>query len=152
VSNFAQANTSATGGMLPTYFNSSTGEIAEPYKSRQICRTHSSIAHLVIDWLAPGAMADSGHEYLLKLYLLTGRSDMTSLQMCKSEPSGSFFSPLTYPLIPDLRFTTETIDNLIYLSPTRELMYVTDVNHEERVPTHSFQHLSTFIVRYLHIW
>jgi hypothetical protein len=31
-------------------------------------------------------MADSAHEYLLKYYLLTGREDKTSLEMCEFFP------------------------------------------------------------------
>ena len=31
-----------------------------------------------------GAAADSGHEYLLKQYLLTGKDDLANLEMCTS--------------------------------------------------------------------
>lgn len=32
--------------------------------------------------LTVGGQADSAHEYLLKQYLLTGRTDKTALEMC----------------------------------------------------------------------
>lgn len=34
------------------------------------------------DRLSVGAQADSAHEYLLKQYLLTAKTDKTSLEMC----------------------------------------------------------------------
>ena len=34
------------------------------------------------DILSVGAMADSGHEYLLKYYLLTARTDTAALDLC----------------------------------------------------------------------
>ena len=37
-----------------------------------------------LDQLSVGAQADSAHEYLLKLYLLTGKTDKASLEMCTS--------------------------------------------------------------------
>ena len=33
--------------------------------------------------LAVGGEADSAHEYLLKQFLLTGKTDKTALEMCK---------------------------------------------------------------------
>lgn len=58
-----RANLSQTGGMLPTYFNLNTGQ---PVDSR----------------LSVGGMADSGHEYLIKQYLMTAKTDKTVLEMC----------------------------------------------------------------------
>jgi hypothetical protein len=42
--------------------------------------------------------------------------------------------------------TTEVISSLLYLSPSRDLLYVTDVEGPLRTPTHVFEHLSTFAV------
>jgi len=51
--------------------------------------------------------------------------------------------------IPDIRATTNIITNLLYLSPTRHLLYVTDTissTFERRgSPTHVFEHLSCFL-------
>lgn len=33
--------------------------------------------------MSVGAAADSAHEYLLKQYLLTGKTDKVNLEMCK---------------------------------------------------------------------
>lgn len=38
--------------------------------------------NLILEHLSVGAQADSTHEYLLKLYLLTGKTDKVSLEMC----------------------------------------------------------------------
>jgi hypothetical protein len=46
-----------------------------------------------LDHLSVGAQADSAHEYLLKLYLLTGKTDKASLEMCTSigDPIGLLY-------------------------------------------------------------
>ncbi|KIK61619.1 glycoside hydrolase family 47 protein [Collybiopsis luxurians FD-317 M1] len=80
--------------------------------------------------LSVGAQADSTHEYLLKQYLLTAQTDRANLEMY-------------------LRATTHIITNLLFLSPKRHLLYVTDttlstVEHRAR-PTHRFEHLSCFL-------
>ncbi|KDR80608.1 hypothetical protein GALMADRAFT_240949 [Galerina marginata CBS 339.88] len=105
------ANLTNTAGMFPLKWNITSGE---PH------HYHLSV----------GAQTDSAHEYLLKLYLLTGKSDKASLEMY-------------------LRATTYIISNLLYLSPTRKLLYVTDSTtptfdrHEP--PSHIFEHLSCFL-------
>ncbi|KAE9399903.1 glycoside hydrolase family 47 protein [Gymnopus androsaceus JB14] len=80
--------------------------------------------------LSVGAQADSTHEYLLKQYLLTAKTDKASLIMY-------------------LRATTHIITNLLFLSPKRHLLYVTDTvlsteEHRAR-PSHIFEHLSCFL-------
>ncbi len=55
----------------------------------------------------------------------------------------SFSSPA------DIRATTHIINNLLYLSPTRNLLYVTDtdmptIDHGNS-PSHTFEHLSCFL-------
>ena len=49
-----------------------------------------------VESLRVGGLADSGHEYLLKQYLQTGKSDKTLLEMCTLP---SLFLSLR-PLIP----------------------------------------------------
>ncbi|PFH51966.1 glycoside hydrolase family 47 protein [Amanita thiersii Skay4041] len=80
--------------------------------------------------LSVGAQADSAHEYLLKHYLMTAKGDKKSLEMY-------------------IRATTHIITDLLYLSPTRHLLYVTDTTHptnESRASaSHLFEHLSCFL-------
>ena len=72
-----RANLSQLGGMMPTYFNLNTGQ---PVDSR----------------LSVGAMADSGHEYLIKQYLQTARTDKTVLEMCSYTDSPLDLLSLTF--------------------------------------------------------
>jgi hypothetical protein len=44
-----------------------------------------------------------------------------------------------------LRFTTEVIADLLYVSPYRKMLYVTDVRSLAIKPAHMFEHLSSFI-------
>ncbi|KAF9561220.1 glycoside hydrolase family 47 protein [Agrocybe pediades] len=108
---FASADLKHTAGMLPVQWNITDGTPSDKH-------------------LSVGAQADSTHEYLLKLYLLTGKTDKTSLEMY-------------------LRATTYIITNLLYLSPTRNLLYVTDTTAStfghSKMPTHIFEHLSCFL-------
>ncbi|TBU30171.1 seven-hairpin glycosidase [Dichomitus squalens] len=71
-----------------------------------------------------GAFADSAHEYLLKQYLLTGQSESKALDLY-------------------LRDASAILRNLLYVSPTRGLLYVTDAH--QGAPTHTFEHLSCFL-------
>lgn len=94
-----------------------------------------------------GGRADSAHEYLLKQYLLTAKTDKTSLEMCASPP------PLVHIIRTevgtDLRTTTHILSNLLYVSPKRGLLYVTDVStptHEHAGrPSHKMEHLACFL-------
>lgn len=43
---------------------------------------------------------------------------------------------------PDIKSATGAINSLIYLSPTRNILYITDTY--KGVPTHTFEHLSCF--------
>ncbi|KAG6909347.1 hypothetical protein DXG01_000947 [Tephrocybe rancida] len=107
---FKNANLKRTSGMLPVEWNLTS---AEPLG-----------AHISV-----GAQADSAHEYLLKQYLMTAKTDKTSLKMY-------------------LRATTHIITKLLYLSPTRHLLYVTDEAMDKTgnaYPTHTFEHLSCFL-------
>ncbi|CAK5269755.1 unnamed protein product [Mycena citricolor] len=71
-----------------------------------------------------GAYADSAHEYLLKQWLLTSQSEPKARTMY-------------------LDAVQAIIDNLLYLTPNRELLYVTDTNGG--VPSWKFEHLSCFL-------
>jgi len=115
-----------TNGMFPTQWNTQTG-------------TPSNTQFSV------GAFADSGHEYLLKQWLMTSRSE---------------------PKIRDLylQASKSIIETLLYVTPDREILYVTDVDlrrtqsrakgkdiveDTESVvtahPSGSFEHLSCFL-------
>ncbi|KAF9054465.1 glycoside hydrolase family 47 protein [Panaeolus papilionaceus] len=110
---FKTTDLKATGGMLPVQW-----DIGKPGTMNGRC--HISV----------GAQADSAHEYLLKLYLLTGKTDKDSLELY-------------------LRATTRIITDLLYLSPTRHLLYVTDKwttsSYQDAYPSNTLEHLSCFL-------
>lgn len=108
------------------------------------------------DRYSVGAQADSAYEYLLKQWLMTGKTEGRFLDMCKSSivakyPSGCniFGDLLTYGMvfhrITDLRSADAIIENILYLSPTRQLLYATDIFRPSLQPVHDFQHLSCFL-------
>ncbi|KAF8336420.1 glycoside hydrolase [Cantharellus anzutake] len=70
-----------------------------------------------------GGMADSAYEYLLKGYLLSGKSEKRLLDMYLKSVEG-------------------TINNMLFLSPTRDLLYVTAMDAGR--PHHQFEHLACF--------
>ncbi|KAG6890086.1 hypothetical protein C0995_012035 [Termitomyces sp. Mi166 len=74
-----------------------------------------------------GAYADSAHEYLLKQWLLTSQSEPKTREL----------------YLPDLRSMNAVINNLLYLTPKRQLLYVTD--SRDSIPSHTFEHLSCFL-------
>ncbi|KAG6869223.1 hypothetical protein C0993_009086 [Termitomyces sp. T159_Od127] len=125
---FENANLEDTGGMLPTRWNLTS---AQPHDGQLL---HSSLSvkptDIRIAHVSVGAQADSAHEYLLKQYLMTAKTDKLSLKMY-------------------LRATTHIIRKLLYISPTRHLLYVTDETVDRRggksYPTHTFEHLSCFL-------
>ncbi|KAF8552304.1 glycoside hydrolase family 47 protein [Imleria badia] len=102
------ANLNGSGGMYPTRWNLNTGVPSDHH-------------------LSVGALADSGHEYTLKQFLLTARTDKRNLEMY-------------------LRFTSYVINNLLFLTPERHLLYVTDAFMWKRAvtPSHLFEHLACF--------
>ncbi|KIJ59230.1 glycoside hydrolase family 47 protein [Hydnomerulius pinastri MD-312] len=105
---FYKADLSLSGGMYPTRWDLDEGK--------------SSDLHLSV-----GASADSAHEYTIKQFLMTGKTDRANLEMY-------------------LRFTSHVINNLLYLSPQRNLLYVTDssTHGNSTATSHSFEHLSCF--------
>ncbi|KZT41641.1 seven-hairpin glycosidase [Sistotremastrum suecicum HHB10207 ss-3] len=75
------------------------------------------------DHVSVGAWADSSYEYLLKGYLLSNRTETRLMSLFKSSTKG-------------------ILQNLLYLSPTRSLLYPTDLNRG--YPSGRFEHLSCF--------
>ncbi|KNZ74566.1 Mannosyl-oligosaccharide alpha-1,2-mannosidase isoform A [Termitomyces sp. J132] len=75
------------------------------------------------DVFSVGAFADSAHEYLLKQWLLTSQSELKTREIY-------------------LRSINAVINNLLYLTPKRQLLYVTDTR--DSIPSHTFEHLSCF--------
>ncbi|TCD69473.1 hypothetical protein EIP91_007599 [Steccherinum ochraceum] len=75
-----------------------------------------------------GAFADSAFEYMLKQWLLSSRVESKALNLY-------------------LRSVSAILENLLYLSPTRHLLYVTDAETTTDPPTPSrrFEHLSCFL-------
>ncbi|TDL21105.1 seven-hairpin glycosidase [Rickenella mellea] len=104
------AKTDWVGGMFPTQWDLKYGSP-------------------VNDVVSIGSLADSAYEYLLKQWLLTGKSEKESLEMY-------------------VRQANLIIENLLYLSPTRGLLYVSDVlisKNRPPSPSHRFEHLSCFL-------
>ncbi|EJC99126.1 seven-hairpin glycosidase [Fomitiporia mediterranea MF3/22] len=98
-------------GMWYTEWNVTTGQMSDN--------------HLTI-----GALADSAYEYLLKQYLMSGKSEPRLRNMYIASMTGM-------------------IKNLLYLSPKRQILYVTDVfvrdGESEPEPSRKFEHLSCFL-------
>ncbi|OBZ66679.1 Mannosyl-oligosaccharide 1,2-alpha-mannosidase IC [Grifola frondosa] len=92
-------------GILPTQWSLDSGKPIN---------THFSV----------GAFADSAHEYLLKQWLMTAKSETKARDMY-------------------MRVATAVIKNLLFLSPTRGFLYVTDVHGTQ--PSNTFEHLSCFL-------
>ncbi|KAI0076610.1 seven-hairpin glycosidase [Panus rudis PR-1116 ss-1] len=73
-----------------------------------------------------GAFADSAHEYLLKQWLLTSKSEAKAKDLY-------------------MRVVDSILNTLLYISPTRHLLYVTDVDTHTAKPSYTFEHLSCFL-------
>ncbi|KAI0369832.1 seven-hairpin glycosidase [Pilatotrama ljubarskyi] len=106
INTLADAMEERKGGMFPTQWHLSGGKPTS--ESRSV-----------------GAAADSGHEYLLKQYLLTGKTDIENLEMY-------------------LLSMNEVLTRLLYITPNRELLYVTDTYGASFSATHHFEHLACF--------
>ena len=79
---FYAADLSGSGGMYPSQWNLDTGapidrESHAPMPAQTI--EHTTLVHLSV-----GANSDSAHEYTLKQFLLTARTDKHNLEMCPS--------------------------------------------------------------------
>ncbi|KZW03122.1 seven-hairpin glycosidase [Exidia glandulosa HHB12029] len=76
-----------------------------------------------------GALSDSAYEYLLKQYLLSGRTEKYLLDMY-------------------IKATDAMLEHTLYLSPTRNLLYVTDISGSSTGTTSGsgkLEHLSCFL-------
>ncbi|KAG9017491.1 hypothetical protein FRB90_001084 [Tulasnella sp. 427] len=74
-----------------------------------------------------GALADSGYEYVLKQYLLTGKTEKKALEMYLALAQG-------------------IIENLLYISPERNLLFATDIDGPGKgEPSYVYEHLSCFL-------
>ncbi|QRV98941.1 glycoside hydrolase family 47 protein [Ceratobasidium sp. AG-Ba] len=78
------------------------------------------------DHISLGAMADSGFEYLLKQYLVSGRTE-TQLRDLWLASSDSI------------------INHMLFLSPTRKLLYVSDISGSRHDQSGKLEHLSCFL-------
>ncbi|THH10720.1 hypothetical protein EW146_g8290 [Bondarzewia mesenterica] len=76
--------------------------------------------------LSVGAYADSAYEYMLKQWLLTGRTDTKARDLY-------------------IKSANAIISTLLYITPTRNLLYVTDTDGASLMPSHTFEHLSCFL-------
>lgn len=73
-----------------------------------------------------GAFADSAHEYLLKQYLLTAKSEPRALSLY-------------------LDAVDAILNRLTYYSSLRDIIYVTDIDSGSGKPSHVFEHLTCFL-------
>jgi len=92
----------------------------------------------VVDHYTIGATADSGYEYLLKQWLLSG--DVDARTQCAFPPS-----VLLVDLIPlsDIRSANGIIENLVYVTANRGLLYAGDL--ASGYYTHRLEHLSCYL-------
>lgn len=127
-----------SNGLFPTQWNIENGN---PNNGRLIpLSSHKLVAEIFSAHYSVGAYADSAHEYLLKQYLLTARSEPQTLELCTLAlaPFSFRFSLAS----PDLSSINGVINNLLYLTPNRHLLYVTDTT--SGITTHKLEHLSCF--------
>ncbi|KAI0831842.1 seven-hairpin glycosidase [Trametes gibbosa] len=106
ISTLADSMEERGGGMFPTRWQLNSGKPTS--ESRSV-----------------GAAADSAHEYLLKQYLLTGKTDIENLEMY-------------------LLSMNEVLTRLLYITPNRGLVYVTETSGTTFSAAHNFEHLACF--------
>ena len=80
----ASADLKETGGMFPIEWDVTTGKPRNRRLLERLSWLFGIYSFSPPGHLSVGAQADSAHEYLLKLYLLTGKTDKASLEMCMS--------------------------------------------------------------------
>ncbi|KAH9018226.1 seven-hairpin glycosidase [Lactarius deliciosus] len=79
--------------------------------------------------VSAGPNGDSAYEYMLKQWLLTGRTDTKARDLY-------------------IRSVDAILDHLTYITPNRNLLYVTDATvdvHGTFLPTHKLEHLTCFL-------
>ncbi|CAK5267461.1 unnamed protein product [Mycena citricolor] len=131
ISALASADLRSTGGMLPTKWNLTSGQPFDcEYMSAPPVALPNGGSYRCLAHLGVGGQADSTHEYLLKQYLLTSKTDKESLRMY-------------------LRTSTHILANLLYVTPERNLLYVTDTtsttDDHPGCPSHKMEHLACFL-------
>ncbi|KAI9453038.1 seven-hairpin glycosidase [Lactarius psammicola] len=105
-----KVNVTSTGELFPIHWSTNNG---------------LPVGHKV----SVGAGTDSAYEYMLKQWLLTGRTDTKARDLY-------------------LRSVNAILDHLTYLSPSRNLLYVTDATvdlHGTFKPSHKLEHLTCFL-------
>lgn len=90
------------------------------------------------------------YEYLLKQYLMSNHTEKRLLKLCK-EPLLKLVYCSILICTQDKSSINAAIDNLVYLSPKRQLLYVTDTGlpnpefkTQSPLPSGRFEHLSCF--------
>lgn len=124
------ANVTHLDGLFPTAWNLKTGEPATRSSTFFILFICSMVTfYYPLERVSIGATADSGYEYLLKQWLLTNQTEEKTLEMCAYRIQFIVISifKIKYCKIIDLKTADKVIENLLYLSPIRNLLYVTDV-------------------------
>ena len=90
-----------------------------------------------------GAFADSALEYYLKQWLLSSKSEPRMLKLCMFlQPLTRLYYRYAYENYLDLETMEAVINKLIFVSPNRGFLYVTDTTMGR--PSHYFEHLSCF--------
>jgi hypothetical protein len=79
-------NVSGFGGMMPTDWLLETGAPNDGVKALFQREVQESLTCTIIDRLTVGAQGDSAHEYMLKQYILTGKTDKRLVEMCTQSP------------------------------------------------------------------
>jgi mannosyl-oligosaccharide alpha-1,2-mannosidase len=81
-------NFSLSRGLLPTMFSTKSGEpIARKSTSLAFWPLSTSLLMTCVDMVSVGAFADSAYEYLLKQWLLSGRTDTKARDLCMTYSS-----------------------------------------------------------------
>ncbi|KAF8607300.1 seven-hairpin glycosidase [Ceratobasidium sp. AG-I] len=101
------AKTLSLPGLLPIYWDRTTGNPTG-------------------DHVSLGAMADSGFEYLLKQYLVSGRTEVALRDLW-------------------LASSDSIISHMLFISPKRKLLYVSDIGGPSHSPSGKLEHLSCFL-------
>jgi mannosyl-oligosaccharide alpha-1,2-mannosidase len=133
-------NANVADGLFPTLWDTHSGKPTNGAYHNLYILQQSVLKRTSAD-LSVGALADSAYEYLLKQYLLTGKSEPKARDLC--EFSLSLPSIKSHRPFADLRSVSGIINNLLYLSPTRNLLYVTNIIAGQ--PTHIQEHLACFL-------
>lgn len=126
-------------GMFPTRWKMNT---ATPSNGERVVTYVGMSAKLISDQFSVGAFADSAHEYLLKQWLMTSKSESKAKDLCTHL---RFCPSSTTHFLPDLEASSAIINHLLYLTPNRQLLYVTDTSGKDVTPSHTFEHLSCFL-------